>query len=49
MSGPNVFGSEWEFTHGGVGLSSITKARGAELLGATVFERNEGRPVPPDS
>jgi len=38
----NVFGSEWDFTRGGVGLASITKPGGAELLGATVYELGPG-------
>jgi uncharacterized cupin superfamily protein len=40
--GPNVFASEPDFTHGGVGLTSVTKAGGAELLGATVYELEAG-------
>jgi uncharacterized cupin superfamily protein len=38
----NVFASEWDFTHGGVGLASITKPGRAELLGATVYELEPG-------
>ena len=34
----NVFASDWEFAHEGVSLASVTKAGGAELLGATVYE-----------
>jgi uncharacterized cupin superfamily protein len=39
---PNVFGSEWEFEHGGVGMASVTRPDGAELLGATVYELEPG-------
>jgi uncharacterized cupin superfamily protein len=39
---PNVFDSEWEFEHGGVGMASLTKPGGAELLGATVYELEPG-------
>lgn len=35
----NVFTTEWDFAHGGVGLSAVAKQAGAELLGATVLER----------
>jgi uncharacterized cupin superfamily protein len=39
---PNVFGSDWEFQHAGVGMASVTQAGGAELLGATVYELEPG-------
>jgi uncharacterized cupin superfamily protein len=35
---PNVFASDWEFERGGVGMTSVTKAEGADLLAATVYE-----------
>ena len=38
----NVFASDWEFHHGGVGIASVTKPGGAELLGATVYELEPG-------
>ena len=38
----NVFRSDWELEHGGVGMASVTKPAGAELLGATVYELDPG-------
>ena len=42
MTGPNVYGSDWDVTFSGVGMASITRAGGAELLGATVYELEPG-------
>ncbi len=42
MTGPNVYGSDWDLTFSGVGMASITKPGGAELLGATVYELEAG-------
>jgi uncharacterized cupin superfamily protein len=42
VAGANVYGSDWDFTHGGVGMASVTKPGGAELLGATVYELEPG-------
>jgi uncharacterized cupin superfamily protein len=42
VTSPNVYGSDWDFTHSGVGMASITKAAAAELLGATVYELEPG-------
>jgi uncharacterized cupin superfamily protein len=38
----NVFGTDWDFEHGGVSMSSVTTSGGAELLGATVYELQPG-------
>lgn len=42
MTGPNVYGSDWDVTFSGVGMASITNSAGAELLGATVYELEPG-------
>jgi hypothetical protein len=42
VAGPNVYGSGWEFTHRGVGMTSVTKPGGAELPGATLYELEPG-------
>jgi uncharacterized cupin superfamily protein len=39
---PNVFASDWDVTFGDVGMFSVTKEAGAELLGATVYELGPG-------
>jgi uncharacterized cupin superfamily protein len=38
----NVFTTEWDFAHGGVGLSAVAKQVGSESLGATVYELEPG-------
>jgi uncharacterized cupin superfamily protein len=38
----NIFATAWEFEHEGVRMSSVTKAGGAELLGATIYELEPG-------
>jgi uncharacterized cupin superfamily protein len=38
----NVFGTDWDFEHGGVSMTSVTRPGGAELLGATVYELQPG-------
>ncbi len=40
--GANVFTTSWDFTHDGVGISSVAQQAGAELLGATVYELEPG-------
>ena len=39
---PNVFSSEWELEHGGVGLAGVGREAGCDLLGATVYELAAG-------
>jgi uncharacterized cupin superfamily protein len=38
----NVFTTDWDFERGGVGLASVGRNSGAELLGATVYELEPG-------
>ena len=40
--GPNVFANDWEFAHGGVGMSGVAARAGAELIGASVYELEPG-------
>jgi uncharacterized cupin superfamily protein len=39
---PNVFGSEWDLSRRGVKLASVTGPGAGGLLGATVYELDEG-------
>ncbi len=42
MAEPNAFSSEFEFSHAGVGMLSVARDAGSELLGATVYELQPG-------